>query len=92
LPGFWPFFCWVAEGPFVSAVHFQQQKSNHLVRKELQAHLSAHQQMLAGYTDYIKRHTHVLLQLVLNNPQVREMLLNRRPLFLKVVAGNGIAG
>ena len=52
------------------AVHFQQQKSNHLVRKELQAHLSAHQQMLAGYTDYIKRHTHVLLQLVLNNPQV----------------------
>ena len=42
----------------------------HLVRKELQAHLSAHQQMLAGYTDYIKRHTHVLLQLVLNNPQV----------------------
>ena len=53
-----------------SAVHFQQQKSNHLVRKELQAHLSAHQQMLAGYTDYIKRHTHVLLQLVLNDPQV----------------------
>ena len=51
-------------------MHFQQQKSNHLVRKELQAHLSAHQQMLAGYTDYIKRHTHVLLQLVLNDPQV----------------------
>ena len=40
------------------------------MRKELQAHLSAHQQMLAGYTDYIKRHTHVLLQLVLNDPQV----------------------
>ena len=57
--------------PFrVCAVHFQQQKSNHLVRKELQAHQSAHQQMLAGYTDYIKRHTHVLLQLVLNGPQV----------------------
>ncbi|CAL5225377.1 g8182 [Coccomyxa viridis] len=57
--------------PSVS-VHFQQQKSNHLVRKELQAHQSAHQQMLAGYTDYIKRHTHVLLQLVLNNPQSPE--------------------
>ena len=61
----------VIDAPFCTcAVHFQQQKSNHLVRKELQAHQSAHQQMLAGYTDYIKRHTHVLLQLVLNNPQV----------------------
>lgn len=52
------------------AVHFQQQKSNALVRKELQAHLLAHQQLLAGYTDYIRRHTHALLQLVLNRPQV----------------------
>ncbi|CAL8467086.1 g6622 [Coccomyxa elongata] len=59
--------------PFASpSVHFQQQKSNHLVRKELQAHLFTHQQMLAGYTDYIKRHTHALLQLVLNNPQKAE--------------------
>ena len=51
-------------------MHFQQQKSNALVRKELQAHLLAHQQLLAGYTDYIRRHTHALLQLVLNRPQV----------------------
>ncbi|KAK9916762.1 hypothetical protein WJX75_006671 [Coccomyxa subellipsoidea] len=59
--------------PFASpSVHFQQQKSNHLVRKELQAHLFAHQQLLAGYTDHIKRHTHALLQLVLNNPQKAE--------------------
>lgn len=59
-----------AEMSLWHAVHFQQQKSNHLVRKELQAHLFAHQQLLAGYTDHIKRHTHALLQLVLNNPQV----------------------
>ena len=52
------------------AVHFQQQKSNALVRKELQAHLLGHQQLLAGYTDYIRRHTHALLQLVLDRPQV----------------------
>jgi hypothetical protein len=53
-----------------AAVHYQQQKSNHLVQKELQAHLLAHQQMLAGYTDYVKRHTHALLQLVVSSPQV----------------------
>ena len=51
-------------------MHFQQQKSNALVRKELQAHLLGHQQLLAGYTDYIRRHTNALLQLVLDRPQV----------------------
>ncbi|EIE26747.1 TBCC-domain-containing protein [Coccomyxa subellipsoidea C-169] len=63
-------------GPVSPSVHFQQQKSNHLVRKELQAHLFAHQQLLAGYTDHIKRHTHALLQLVLNNPQKADSSLH----------------
>ena len=77
----------------MSAVHFQQQKSNHLVQKELQAHLMAHQQMLAGYTDYVKRHTHVLLQLVVNAPQA--CLLSsplRSPCPFAITSRNGTNG
>ncbi len=43
----------VGAGHF-SGVHFQQQKSNHAVRKELQAHLATHQGLLGGYTDYLQ--------------------------------------
>ncbi|KAK9824118.1 hypothetical protein WJX72_007884 [[Myrmecia] bisecta] len=50
------------------SVHFQHSKSNHMVRKELQAHLHQHQGLLQGYTDYLQRHTHSLLPLLLNKP------------------------
>ena len=38
------------------------------MRKELQQHLYQHQQQLQGYTDYIQRHAHQLLSLVVDNP------------------------
>ncbi|DBB07821.1 TPA: hypothetical protein ACH3X3_009230 [Trebouxia sp. C0006] len=47
---------------------FQQSRSNHLVRKELQQHLYQHQQQLHGYIDYVQRHSHQLLTLVVDNP------------------------
>ncbi|DBB03885.1 TPA: hypothetical protein ACH3X1_012971 [Trebouxia sp. C0004] len=51
-----------------SPAHFQQSRSNHLVRKELQQHLYQHQQQLHGYIDYVQRHSHQLLTLVVDNP------------------------
>lgn len=55
---------------FPAAAHFQfqQSRSNHLVRKELQQHLYQHQQQLHGYIDYVQRHSHQLLTLVVDNP------------------------
>jgi len=47
---------------------FQQSRSNHLVRKELQQHLYQHQQQLHGYIDYVQRHSHQLLTLIVDNP------------------------
>ena len=38
------------------------------MRKELQQHLYQHQQQLQGYTDYIQRHAHDLLSLVVDKP------------------------
>ena len=46
----------------------QPGRSNHLARKELQYHLYQHQQLLHGYTDFVARHTHQLLSLVLRKP------------------------
>lgn len=53
-----------------AAAHFQfqQSRSNHLVRKELQQHLYQHQQQLHGYIDYVQRHSHQLLTLIVDNP------------------------
>ena len=48
--------------------HIQPGRSNHLARKELQYHLYQHQQLLHGYTDFVARHTHQLLSLVLRKP------------------------
>ena len=67
-------------------MHFQQQKSNALVRKELQAHLLGHAQLLAGYTDYLRRHTHALLQLVLDRPQARCLIWLPDPPLLALLA------
>ena len=47
---------------------FQQSRSNHLVRKELQQHLYQHQQQLHGYIDYVQRNSHQLLTLVMDRP------------------------
>lgn len=55
---------WCAAAHF----QFQQSRSNHLVRKELQQHLYQHQQQLHGYIDYVQRHSHQLLTLVVDNP------------------------
>eukprot|EP00884_Botryococcus_braunii_P002985 jgi/Botrbrau1/12688/Bobra.67_1s0052.1 len=51
-------------------VYFQQQRSNHLVLKELQGHLLQHQQALRGYCEYVERHALTLLHLVENRPEV----------------------
>ena len=53
-----------------AAAHFQfqQSRSNHLVRKELQQHLYQHQQQLHGYIDYVQRHSHQLLTLIADDP------------------------
>ena len=53
-----------------AAAHFQfqQSRSNHLVRKELQQHLYQHQQQLHGYIDYVQRHSHQLLTLIVDDP------------------------
>lgn len=61
---------------------FQQSRSNHLVRKELQQHLYQHQQQLQGYTDYIQRNAHHLLALVVDKPveqpQTAEMTITAK--------------
>jgi hypothetical protein len=57
------------EGGGPGTVHFQQQRSNHLVLKELQGHLLQHQQVLRGYCDYMERHALTLLRLVENRPE-----------------------
>ena len=51
---------------------FQQQKSNHLVRRELQAHLQQHGTLMNGYSEYIRRNAPALLQLVLDHPSHTE--------------------
>lgn len=53
-------------GLICGAVQFQQQKSNQLVRRDLQAHLREHAALLHNYTDHLRRHTHALLSLLLN--------------------------
>ena len=63
-------FMTLIDTSFVPAAHFQfqQSRSTHLVRKELQQHLYQHQQQLHGYIDYVQRHSHQLLTLVVDNP------------------------
>ena len=50
----------------MTAAHFQHQRSNQVVRKELQQHLQQHRQLMHGYTDYLQRHAAAVLALCLN--------------------------
>jgi len=49
-----------------TAAHFQHQRSNQVVRKELQQHLQQHRQLMHGYTDYLQRHAAAVLSLCLD--------------------------
>ncbi len=48
------------------AAHFQHQRSNQVVRKELQQHLQQHRQLTHGYTEHLQRHAAAVLALCLN--------------------------
>ena len=48
------------------AAHFQHQRSNQVVRKELQQHLQQHRQLMHGYTDHLQRNAAAMLALCLN--------------------------
>ena len=50
----------------LTAAYFQHQRSNQVVRKELQQHLQQHRQLMHGYTDYLQRHAAAMLALCLD--------------------------
>jgi hypothetical protein len=50
------------------AAHFQHQRSNQVVRKELQQHLQQHKALMLGYTDYLQRGAAHILALACSKP------------------------
>lgn len=52
----------------VSAAHFQHQRSNQVVRKELKQHLQQHKALMLGYTDYLQRGAAHMLALACSKP------------------------